>query len=192
MASQLGRRPQGVVAVAARCRFGLPAVVATAPVVQGPDGAPTPFPTTLWLTCPYLVEAVSRLESAGWIGRLSREMIADSTTAEQLREAHEAAARLRQELLSPAMARALEAVSPRAVERLMRTGVAGARHRHSVKCLHAHLADYLGRGANPVGRRVAALLVGQGVGLSGHARCRSEDVPGCAAPSGLPGGRPDV
>ena len=39
--AQIGRGVRGSVAVAARCRYGLPAVVRTAPLL--PDG--TPFPT---------------------------------------------------------------------------------------------------------------------------------------------------
>mgnify|MGYP001953669601 CR=1 FL=1 len=173
--TQLGRRPQGMVAVAARCRFGRPTVVVTAPVVDGPGGRPEPFPTTFWLTCPYLVDAVSRLESTGWIARISQEIKADGAAREALRAAHEGAARLRSSLLSGEMARRLESLSPAAVERLTQVGVAGSRQWEAVKCLHAHLADHLGRSDNPVGRRVAALLAERGVSLSGSPACASED-----------------
>ena len=174
VAGQLGRRPHAVVAVAARCRFGRPAVVVTAPVIEGPDGRVEPFPTTFWLTCPYLVDAVSRLESSGWIARISREMKADPVALRQLQAAHEGAARLRRELMTPAMVRRLEALSPHAPARLASVGVAGSRDFDAVKCLHAHLADYLGRGDNPVGRRVVRLLAQAGVSLSGSAACPSE------------------
>lgn len=191
VAGQLGRTPHAVVAVAARCRFGKPAVVVTGPVVEGPGGRPEPFPTTFWLTCPYLVEAVSRLESAGWIARLSREMKASPAALQELRAAHEGAARLRRELMTPALARKLEALSPHALERLASVGVAGSRHFDAVKCLHAHLADHLGRGANPVGRRVARLLAEAGVALAGAPECASEagrHHKEAAPPGRLPGG----
>ncbi|WP_324669143.1 DUF501 domain-containing protein [Geochorda subterranea] len=172
--AQLGRHPQGMVAVAARCRFGRPTVVVTAPVVDGRAGRPEPFPTTFWLTCPYLVEAVSRLESTGWIARISQAIKADPAARQALRAAHEGAARLRSSLLTREMTRRLERLSPAAVQRLAQVGVAGSRQREAVKCLHAHLADHLGRSGNPVGRRVAALLAERGVWLSGSPACASE------------------
>jgi Protein of unknown function (DUF501) len=55
--AQIGRDARGSVAVAARCRYGLPLVVRTAPLL--PDG--TPFPTLYWLACPAARVAVGRL-----------------------------------------------------------------------------------------------------------------------------------
>ena len=67
--AQLGRGVRGSVAVAARCRYGLPAVVRTAPLL--PDG--TPFPTLYWLACPAARVAVGRLEAAAdWQPEASR------------------------------------------------------------------------------------------------------------------------
>ncbi len=60
IAVQLGREPRDVSGVAARCPFGCPAVIETRPWLSG--GAPNP--TLLYLTCPVLVTAVSRLEAA--------------------------------------------------------------------------------------------------------------------------------
>jgi len=48
LGQQLGRVPRGVVAIAARCVCGRPAVVQTAPRLD--DGSP--FPTTFYLTLP--------------------------------------------------------------------------------------------------------------------------------------------
>ena len=56
--AQLGREPRGVVAIAARCACGRPAVVRTAPRL--PDGSP--FPTTYYLTHPAAVRGCSTLE----------------------------------------------------------------------------------------------------------------------------------
>ena len=68
--AQLGRPARGSLAIAARCRYGLPAVVRTVP--QLPDG--TPFPTLYWLTCPAARVAVGRLEAAGWNAALSERV----------------------------------------------------------------------------------------------------------------------
>ena len=54
---ELGRAPRGVLGVAYRCDYGMPAVVQTAPRL--PDG--TPFPTLFYLCCPGRCSG-----SAGW------------------------------------------------------------------------------------------------------------------------------
>jgi exopolyphosphatase/guanosine-5'-triphosphate,3'-diphosphate pyrophosphatase len=59
--AQIGRDVRGSVAVAARCRYGLPVVVRTAPLL--PDG--TPFPTLYWLACPAARVAAGRRGAGG-------------------------------------------------------------------------------------------------------------------------------
>jgi exopolyphosphatase/guanosine-5'-triphosphate,3'-diphosphate pyrophosphatase len=61
IAGQLGRPPRDLTGIAARCPFGHPAVIETAPILT--DGAPNP--TLLYLTCPVLVTAVSGAEAEG-------------------------------------------------------------------------------------------------------------------------------
>ncbi|MET1008883.1 MAG: DUF501 domain-containing protein, partial [Gaiellaceae bacterium] len=58
---QLGRPARAFRRVEVRCPYGYPAVTEQAPF--GPDGEP--FPTTYYLTCPWLVAAIARLEAAG-------------------------------------------------------------------------------------------------------------------------------
>ena len=120
-------------AVAARCRYGLPAVVRTAPRL--PDG--TPFPTLYWLACPAARVAVGRLEAAGWNARLSERVAADP----ELAAAH-------------AAAHAGYLAQRDALGRLPGDpGVGGLPGR--VKCLHALYAHQAATGADPVGRLVA-------------------------------------
>lgn len=169
VSQQIGRPARGVVAIAARCRFGNPMVIAVAPLIDR-----EPFPTTFWLTCPYLVECVSALESEGAIRRLAAQVRSDPDFARKLGQAHRAAAELRVQMAGETDLRRLEELSPRAASRVTQTGVAGIRHPSGIKCLHAHLADHLGRGFNPVGQQVAALLASRGVDLRGSASCRFE------------------
>jgi hypothetical protein len=133
---QIGRDVRGSVAVAARCRYGLPAVVRTAPRL--PDG--TPFPTLYWLACPAARVAVGRLEAAGWNARLSERVAAEPDLAEAHAAAH--ASYLAQR---DAMGR-LEG-DP---------GVGGLPGR--VKCLHALYAHHAATGADPVGRIVGQVV----------------------------------
>ncbi|HEY8486620.1 MAG TPA: DUF501 domain-containing protein [Limnochordales bacterium] len=188
--AQIGRPARGVLAVAWRCHEGKPGVAVVAPVIAGersfkiskpdsdipndPPGGPwVPFPTTFWLCCPAVVARVSMLESTGWIQRLEQELRAHPEAARELEAAHREAARLRQQLLAvqPELRRRAADMGPGALRRLVESGVAGIRHPQGVKCLHAHLADFLGRWRNPVGRRVAELLV-EGVAANAAQPCR--------------------
>jgi uncharacterized protein len=134
--AQIGRDVRGSVAVAARCRYGLPAVVRTAPRL--PDG--TPFPTLYWLACPAARVAVGRLEAAGWNARLTERVAAEPDLARAHAGAHASYLAQRD-----------------AMDRLEGDpGVGGLPGR--VKCLHALYAHHVATGADPVGR-----IVGQAV-----------------------------
>ena len=187
---QIGRPARGVLAVAARCRFGQPQVAVVQPVLTGGGRqAAEPFPTTFWLTCPYLVAQVGTLESQGWIRRLQQEVDRDPALADGLQGAHQEAAAVRRRLLEAQGPQATGRLSPAAVRRLLEGGVAGIGHPRGVKCLHAHLAHYLATGANPIGERVAGLLAARGVDVTGSESCRCLEVAaeaGVAAPSGRP------
>ena len=62
---QLGRPARAFRRVAVRCPYGFPAVTEQAP--YGDDG--TPFPTTYYLTCPWLVAGIARVEARGDLPR---------------------------------------------------------------------------------------------------------------------------
>ena len=121
----------------ARCGLDHPLVIRNRPV----DAEGHPFPTLYWLTCPDTVKAVSRLESEGWIKRLSEQAQIDPDLRTALRRAHEDYARERG-LAHPGA----EAWG----------GVAGTST--GLKCLHAHYAYHLAGGNDPVGRWVARRL----------------------------------
>jgi uncharacterized protein len=131
--AQIGRDVRGSVAVAARCRYGLPAVVRTAPLL--PDG--TPFPTLYWLACPAARVAVGRLEAAGWNALLSQRV----ATEPELAAAHAAA--------HASYLAQRDAIAPLPGD----PGVGGLPGR--VKCLHALYAHQAATGADPVGRIVS-------------------------------------
>jgi hypothetical protein len=117
--------------VAARCAYGFPAVTEQAPF--GPGGEP--FPTTYYLTCPWLVSGIARLEADGGVERFARLAATDPQLAKSLAEADEEQRRLRPEL---------------------DVGIAGTRRRESIKCLHAHAAFALARPDYELGERVLA------------------------------------
>jgi exopolyphosphatase/guanosine-5'-triphosphate,3'-diphosphate pyrophosphatase len=132
--AQLGREPTTPFTVVARCADGHPLAIRNEPFDVG--GAP--FPTLFWLTCPIAVKAVSRLEADGHVGRFNDRLDHDPAFAEAVRASHDAYARER--------ARGHEGAEAFG-------GVAGTRV--GVKCLHAHYANHLAGGDDPVGRWVA-------------------------------------
>ncbi|HWC32596.1 MAG TPA: DUF501 domain-containing protein [Actinomycetota bacterium] len=134
VARQLGREPQAAFEVVARCHDGHPLVVRNHPV----DRSGNPFPTLYWLTCPAATKAVSRLEAEGWIGRLADRAEADPNFGAALARAHDEHARDRGRFVPDASGWG---------------GVGGARA--GVKCLHAHYANHLAGGRDPVGAWVA-------------------------------------
>ncbi|HVM11753.1 MAG TPA: DUF501 domain-containing protein, partial [Actinomycetota bacterium] len=118
----------------ARCGVGHPLVIRNHPL----DREGRPFPTLFWLTCPDAVRAVSRLEADGWIKRLAERAEQEPAFGQELAEAHERHARERGRLASEGEGWG---------------GVAGSPG--GVKCLHAHYANHLAGGGDPVGAWVA-------------------------------------
>lgn len=168
VAAQLGRRPRGLLAVVSRDEAGSPEAVLTAPLFirkRGGSGVKVEvFPTQFWLTSPVLYAAISSLEAEGWIERLEARLERDGAFHEAMVRAHRGAAQLRRRLVSEKWLRWLEEGGYEGqLGVLLETGVAGIRGgpegtSFGVKCLHAHYADWLGRGDNPVGRWVAERL----------------------------------
>jgi hypothetical protein len=137
VAWQLGREPRGTWRVASICRWRRPSSIATAPVLDSGE----PFPTVLWLTCPWLAEHVGGLESRGGTSEWAARAVQDS----QLRASLEAA---------DLEYRALRIREGGGEDPCGSTGIAGQRDASAVKCLHAHVAASLGGIGDPIGAAV--------------------------------------
>ncbi|HEV7957966.1 MAG TPA: DUF501 domain-containing protein [Acidimicrobiales bacterium] len=135
METLVGRSLGGRFAVVVRTKDGRPVVIENEPHLR--DG--TPMPTLYWLVDPGLHDAVSRLESEGGVRRFEELVEADD-----LQRAHDDYARRR----------SLATVHTELVQ--AEGGVGGTRV--GVKCLHAHLANYLAGNPDPVGELVAASI----------------------------------
>ncbi len=148
--AQIGRRPRGLDGVALRCPYGYPQVIVVHPIVEG-----EPFPTTYWLTCPYLSKGIDRLEAEGLIGKLEEKLRGDDSLRERLAAAHRSYIVERDRLLSAADRRYLE---ERGMMRsLNERGIGGIADFSRLKCLHLHVAHALVSG-NPIGEIVLDLL----------------------------------
>lgn len=150
---QLGRIPYRVVAIALDCRYGYPQLTVNHPLLRV-GNHPEIFPTLFWLTCPYLVAEVGKLEAAGGVKYYERLIREDAATSAAYAQAH---ARYRAERLSLVSEEERMSMGKRAWNALG-TGIGGLRNEKQVKCLHAQLAHYLARGENPIGKLVAAEL----------------------------------
>jgi uncharacterized protein len=126
---QLGRPARPFRRVAVRCAHGFPAVTEQAPF--GDDGRP--FPTTYYLTCPWLVAGIARLEAAGGVERWSDAAAADPALAASLARADREQRELRPEL---------------------DVGIGGTREPGRLKCLHAHAAFALARPGYELGEAI--------------------------------------
>jgi hypothetical protein len=114
------------------------------------DDRGEPFPTTYYLTCPYLVAAVSRLEAVGGVERWTAAAAADPALAADLRRATGEQRRLRLALAGDERGTD-EGAS-------LELGIGGSARPEHLKCLHAHVAYALARPGYRLGERVAAEL----------------------------------
>lgn len=96
-----------------------------------------PFPTQFYVTCTYLVAAISRLEAAGAVERWSRAAVDDPDLAASLE-----AAQAQQRALRPEID----------------AGIGGSTRAGSLKCLHAHAAFALAQPGYELGNRILAEL----------------------------------
>lgn len=142
MREQLGRDMRGVVSIARRCSCGRPAVVRTAPRLE--DG--TPFPTSLYLTLPWLTLEISRIEATGTMAQLTQRLEDEPELAERYRLAHERYLARRDEI-----GRADEVAE-----------VSAGGMPTRVKCLHALAGQGLaeGPGINPIADEVLESIDG--------------------------------
>ena len=133
VARQIGRTPRAFKRVAVRCPFGRPAVTEQAPF----DASGSPFPTQFYVTCPFLVAAIARLEAAGGVERWTRAARDDALLARSLDDANAEQRRIRPELDA---------------------GIGGSTRTGTLKCLHAHAAFALARPGYELGDRIIAEL----------------------------------
>jgi hypothetical protein len=140
VATQLGRAPRAIRAVAHRCPCGNPDVIETSPRL--PDG--TPFPTLYYLTCPRAAAAIGTLEASGLMREMTERLPADPELAAQYRAAHESYLARREQIGH--------------VEEI--DGVSAGGMPNRVKCLHVLVGHSLaaGPGVNPLGDEALALL----------------------------------
>jgi hypothetical protein len=142
---QLGREPRGVLGIERHCRFGYPQVIKVYPLLRDGAGEARPFPTLFWLTCPALVEQLSRLEQQGYIKALEQALAEDERLRREYYEDHRRYIAERWAALSPEDRALAERLG--LAEGLRARGIGGLADWDRVKCLHLHYAHHLARGS---------------------------------------------
>jgi hypothetical protein len=126
IAMQLGREPAIAFTVEISCPYGWPAVIRNEPFTS----TRTPHPNLYYLTCPYLVREVSRLEDASVAAKLE-ERVADSPG-------------IREQLIGAQKEHQLAwlqaAGTHEKTSGMKPPFIAGASSPEHLKCLHAHVA----------------------------------------------------
>ncbi|MDZ7671518.1 MAG: DUF501 domain-containing protein [Halanaerobiales bacterium] len=146
---QINRRPEGIKEISKCCPFGYPAVIKVYPFFYK-----RVFPTTYWLTCPYLNKNISRLEDSNWIDKLQNKVDSNYELKSKLEAAHINYAKQRMNMLDKKEIEKIKKISEDILYTLKNSGVGGIKDKKGIKCLHTHVADFLVNNLNPVGKIV--------------------------------------
>uniref|UniRef100_A0A0G4IB48 DUF501 domain-containing protein n=1 Tax=Chromera velia CCMP2878 TaxID=1169474 RepID=A0A0G4IB48_9ALVE len=135
---QLGKEPQGLLAVARRSSKGVPQILLVDPVA--PDG--TPFPTFYWMSDPVLKSAISEVEKVGTIKQLEEEEIPNSEELQKtMMNDNLQYIRERWKYVSKESLGKLK--NEKCEETLTKRGIGGCVDFTRVRCLHMHYAFHL-------------------------------------------------
>ncbi len=157
---QLGREPEGMLGVAARCAYGAPTVLVCSPVVLRGGGNAEPFPTVYWLSCPFLRDMIGRLEGGPAFRRIRGLIRKDGAFREGARDSAANYRADRARLYEGIPDELKGMINENATKDLLSAGPGGIRSFENIKCLHIYLANWLAGNADPVGRITAELIAG--------------------------------
>ncbi len=141
---QIGRPARGFLKVESYCQYGYPKVIQVYPLLREGEKF-EPFPTMFWLTCPIIVEQISRIEEQRVIDHLEKELAENHELQAEYERDHQRYANERFALLKPEGKAFL--AERGLIETLRDRGIAGIQDLRYVKCLHTHYAHHLARGS---------------------------------------------
>ncbi|WP_036230359.1 DUF501 domain-containing protein [Marinobacterium jannaschii] len=142
---QLGRKPRGLVGIAAQTESGIPLVLQMRSLVED-----KPFPTLYWLCSKDLYQAIAELETAGLVKQLEQRL----QDEEEFRQAFLKNQR-------DYVAKRWAAMPQDDIDRIEALGFTDLFHKYGIggiaqwdkiRCLHMQYAHYLADGENVVGQ----------------------------------------
>ena len=146
----LGRKPKVPFIVATHCPDGTIQVLQTDPA-NWEDNRWKPFPSFFWLVCPRLKKLISQLEQSGFIREIANRLKNDQSFRELFLKGQKEVLMFRRELAKKIVPQEFWNQVEKVLEE---TNIAGSRNMLGVKCLHAHSAQTLAFGRNPIGEMV--------------------------------------
>lgn len=137
---QLGREPRCLLKVSAKCSYGYPVVLKTAPLLVHDSNEFEVFPTLYWLSCPRRKEKVARIESSGYIGKLEGELASNPELKEEYLKNEKSYLEEQSTLITEEEKEFLE---KKGAQDALTRGIGGIESDEHIKCLHLHLAHQI-------------------------------------------------
>lgn len=131
---QLGRKPRGLLGIAYE-KNQVPVVLKMKPWFEN-----TPFPTLFWLCSKDLHQAISQIETAGFVKQLQQRLQHDEALAKKLYQDNCRYRDMRNSLLSK---QDKKTIQEKGLQAIFTTGIGGIKDFSSVRCLHMHYAQHL-------------------------------------------------
>ena len=122
---QIKREPDNLIGIKKRCPQGRPVVVVTSPFSEE-NGV---FPTTYWLSCPFLVKLISQLEDEGLIRDLTEKLDKDQEFKNKLEKCHQKYAQKRLSLLNKDQIETIKSISKDILKVIKNSGIGGIRKK---------------------------------------------------------------
>ena len=136
----------GIISGGVRCRFGHVQVLVCRPF----SCRLRPFPTTFWLTCPYLIKRAGMIESHGVVKGLEDYMTSHGLIHEwrKYNYLHQV---IRIMLMNKFHCRYTRKYHAAKFRSVMHSGIGGIKYCEniSVKCLHLQTASFIALGRHP-------------------------------------------
>ena len=138
-----------ILGAAKKCKFNHVQVITCSPIAK----KLRPFPTSFWLTCPYLIKLAGKIESQCGIMKLEKFLLDNNLFHEwnQYNLLHQL---IRVNLLDKKLQEFLRKYKSSLYKSLMRGGVGGTKYFFSeinIKCLHLQTASFLALNYHPAG-----------------------------------------
>jgi hypothetical protein len=141
---QLKGEIENLHSIVKECSYGYPVAIQSLPFKKDKNGKSTPFPTTFWLTCPYLRRKIGELESKGYIKK-AKEMLKDKETLYKFIKSREITIKERLSMVGKDF---------EYYDYISKLGIGGSRDDTKIKCLHLHVANFFKTKINPIGKWV--------------------------------------
>lgn len=150
---QLKGTTDAVSGIFEKCNFGFPQIILLSPIVNDVIDYQS-LSNILWLTCPYLNDAIHQLENKGYITKIENLINSDNQLKQEMAKAHAHFYFFRKSLYEKYFGTDINDD----YLNILKRGVGGLQDTIHIKCLHLHYAHYRICESNVAGRIVYHLL----------------------------------